>query len=64
MKALLTYDEEFVLSQKEESFCSQYLQVPQAIWNEQTTRCPTLTFVTLGPTRSTFPMNYKVVVRE
>jgi hypothetical protein len=41
----------------DESFCLQNLHVPQAIWNETTTLSPIFLFLTLGPTRSTTPMN-------
>lgn len=46
-------------SQKDESFCLQYSHSPHAIWKEATTRCPTCKFLTLGPMRSTMPMNYE-----
>ena len=46
-----------VLSHAEDHFFWQNLQVPQAVWNEVTTRSPGARCLTAGPTRSTRPLD-------
>jgi hypothetical protein len=46
-----------VRSHMDDNFFWQNLQVPHAVWKDETTRSPTARVVTEGPTRSTMPLS-------